>query len=44
MKKYAINYNRVFPDHRVPVDYHFNRELMKGPSTYFRVDKILVSL
>lgn len=37
MKKYAINYNRTFPDHRVPIDYTFNKELMKGPSAYFRV-------
>ena len=37
MKRYAINYNRAFPDHRVPVDYHFNKQLMQGPSTYFRV-------
>jgi hypothetical protein len=43
MKKIAINYSRSFPDHRVPVDYTFNRELMKGPSTYFRVDPALPS-
>ena len=37
MKKLGINYSRVFPDHRVPIDYHFNKELMQGPYTYFRV-------
>lgn len=44
MKKYAINYGRSFPDHRVPVDFHFNRELMKNYSSYFRVQNISLSL
>ena len=38
MKKYAINYSRSFPDHRVAPDFRFNKELMSGPSAYFRVD------
>ncbi len=37
MKKLSINYNRVFPDHRVPFDTTFNKQLMQGPSTYFKV-------
>jgi len=37
MKKLAINYNRSFPDHRVSFDHQFNKQLMQGPSTYFKV-------
>lgn len=37
MKKFAINYSRTFPDHRVAPDFRFNREIMSGPATYFRV-------
>lgn len=37
MKKYAINYSRKFPDHRVPFDYKFNKQLLKSPESYLKV-------
>lgn len=37
MKKYAINYNRSFPDHRTTYDFELYQRLKANPVTYFRV-------
>lgn len=41
MSKYQINYNRSMPDHRVPFDYHFVKNI-KGPLDYLKVHNIFI--